>query len=437
MSIFLGIDGGGTSCKALCCDEHGVVLWEGRGGPTNWTTTPRETFIFHLEECLAGCPSPDAIAGCFAGILGPEDSFEVESLLISLYPQARVVAEADYCAAFFSCSPGTDACIIAGTGSVVVSRSADHWLVGGGGGALLGDVGSAFDLVRLGVRKLVYEGLTAQATSPFGRGRSGLSESDSDLSARPGEGIGNSGYPLPNPLPEGEGAISGVHNSSPPEGEVPRYEAEGVSNFEGITPPPSSHSASLTQSHLLPKEEDLHIQSPSLGEGEVRGLRGQGAGSVESTEPSSVHPPHPSPLPLGSGGSLPHLAAALKAKFGTLERGPLTRAIYACASPQAELGGMIGVLGQDVAESEELQHEVNEHFRPLLETACRLTTAREIGLVGGVWDAHPIFLDLITDLTKVLNVPYENVTISKTDASPAMGAVRLAMKLHSNEYRRS
>jgi len=278
---------------------------------------------------------------------------------------------------------------------------------------------------------------SVHATSPFGRGRSGLSESDSDLSARPGEGIGNSGYPLPNPLPEGEGAISGVHNSSPPEGEVPRYEAEGVSNFEGITPPPSSHSASLTQSHLLPKEEDLHIQSPSLGEGEVRGLRGQGAGSVESTEPSSVHPPHPSPLPLGSGGSLPHLAAALKAKFGTLERGPLTRAIYACASPQAELGGMIGVLGQDVAESEELQHEVNEHFRPLLETACRLTTAREIGLVGGVWDAHPIFLDLITDLTKVLNVPYENVTISKTDASPAMGAVRLAMKLHSNEYRRS
>jgi len=51
------------------------------------------------------------------------------------------------------------------------------------------------------------------ATSPSGRGRSSLSESHADLSVRPGEGIWNSGYPLPSPLPEGEGAISDVHKS--------------------------------------------------------------------------------------------------------------------------------------------------------------------------------------------------------------------------------
>jgi len=77
------------------------------------------------------------------------------------------------------------------------------------------------------------------------------------------EGI--AGYPLPSPLPEGEGAISAVQNSSP-------------------------------------QEVDFQLQSPSPGEGEVRGLRGQGAGSVDSSEHSSVHPPHPNPLPLGSGG---------------------------------------------------------------------------------------------------------------------------------------
>jgi len=47
---------------------------------------------------------------------------------------------------------------------------------------------------------------SARATSPRGRGRSHLSQSNADPRFRPGEGIGSSGYHLPSPLPEGEGA---------------------------------------------------------------------------------------------------------------------------------------------------------------------------------------------------------------------------------------
>jgi len=74
---------------------------------------------------------------------------------------------------------------------------------------------------------------------------------------------------------------------------------EGVSRYVSNTPPPSFLSLGLPQSHLLPKEEDLRLESPSLGEGVARYEPGQG--SVESPERSSVQPPHPNPLPLGSG----------------------------------------------------------------------------------------------------------------------------------------
>jgi len=80
-------------------------------------------------------------------------------------------------------------------------------------------------------------------------------------------------------------------NSSP-------REALGVSPYEGNTPPPSSQSPGLLQSHLLPKEEDFRLESPSPGEGEVRGLRGQGAGSVSSPEQNPAKPPRH----FGSGG---------------------------------------------------------------------------------------------------------------------------------------
>ena len=50
----------------------------------------------------------------------------------------------DYCAAFMASLPGTHACVIAGTGSIVCSRRGEGWAKTGGRGYLLGNPGSAF-----------------------------------------------------------------------------------------------------------------------------------------------------------------------------------------------------------------------------------------------------------------------------------------------------
>jgi len=56
-----------------------------------------------------------------------------------------------------------------------------------------------------------------------------------------------------------------------------------LSSFEENTPPPSSHSSSLPQSHLLPKEEELPLESPSPGEGVARYEPGEGTASSSQT----------------------------------------------------------------------------------------------------------------------------------------------------------
>jgi len=105
----------------------------------------------------------------------------------------------------------------------------------------------------------------SRATSPIGRGRSHESKSTTDLRVRPGEGIGNSGHPLPNPLPEGEGAISGGHNSSPREGEVATRPAatEGVSPYDETNPHPSRHVG--TTSPCKQGEVGKDLPSPQSG----------------------------------------------------------------------------------------------------------------------------------------------------------------------------
>ena len=325
--IFLGIDGGGSSCKALAVDSAGAVVFEGRGGPTNWRSTPREDFCANLWNALEGCPEPDAIGACFAGVLGPADQEAIWEILGRKYDTVITVA-ADYEAAFRSCPPGTSACIIAGTGSVVVSAHG----VAGGGGALLGDVGSAFDLVRLGLQRLVYEGRN--------------------------EG----GNALPSP--------------SPQEGEV-RERSERGGGTRDLPPSPSLHSGTP---------------------------------------------------PCKQGGELGHLAQILRERFGTLARAELTFAILNTKSPQAELASMIHAFGCDVAESSALQEIVIQRFRTLLETAYRIAPPTHIGLCGGVWDAHPIFVELMERLTRDLPGSAARVTIGKPDVPPVMGAVRLAQQ---------
>lgn len=74
------------------------------------------------------------------------------------FPDSRVRAEADYAAAFMAADPGTHACVVAGTGSVICSRVGERFVKSGGRGYLLGDFGSAFRLGQAAAQEFVSRG---------------------------------------------------------------------------------------------------------------------------------------------------------------------------------------------------------------------------------------------------------------------------------------
>ncbi len=148
MAVYVGLDCGGTSTRALAIDDSESPLFEGRSGPANWASTDRDCLIDHLKEALAGAPKVDAICGCFAGILTPQDASDAAAILKSVSGAEVAVARPDFHAALSAADPDTTCCVIAGTGSLVFSNASGEIVKSGGGGPLLGDVGSAFSIAR-------------------------------------------------------------------------------------------------------------------------------------------------------------------------------------------------------------------------------------------------------------------------------------------------
>lgn len=151
MPVFVGLDCGGSSCRALARDDSGAEVFRGQSGPANLLSTPPDVLARNLEAASAGCPEPDSVCGCFAGLVGDAERQRALKLLRSLFPAARLRAEPDYLAAV-RLSDGADACVIAGTGSVVVSWVEGRAVKSGGRGLLLGDEGSASQIGRRALR---------------------------------------------------------------------------------------------------------------------------------------------------------------------------------------------------------------------------------------------------------------------------------------------
>ncbi len=157
--MFLGFDGGGTKVAARAEDASGAVLFEGRGGPANWASTPRGELLHHLEDAARGAPKADHVAVCLAGLLTEQDAGEVARALHDRFPGARITAFPDYVAAWAAYDgPGDPILVLSGTGSIVVSATENGCVLKSGGrGPLLGDEGSMVDLGREAI-KTVGEG---------------------------------------------------------------------------------------------------------------------------------------------------------------------------------------------------------------------------------------------------------------------------------------
>lgn len=145
--LYLGLDAGGTSTVAAGLDESGKVVFHGTGGPGNIASVGVEGLVTAVTDATAGCPAPTSVAACLAGATGARTG-EAEAALAALFPDSKVLVRPDWVAALHASGDGSAAVVIAGTGSAVCSRWNGDEQVTLGGGALLGDCGSAFDVVR-------------------------------------------------------------------------------------------------------------------------------------------------------------------------------------------------------------------------------------------------------------------------------------------------
>jgi len=187
----LGIDGGGTGCRARLTDARGTVLGEGSAGPAN--------LALGIEVALASIMEASRRALAEAGL--PEQALAVtcaglglaaanvpklrESLEKTPLPFRAVVIRSDAEVACLGAHRGTEgAILILGTGSQGVVYRAGSFTTIGGWGFSLSDSGSGAILGRAAVRRsfMAYEGvepasaLTAAVMAHFGNDRATMLE---------------------------------------------------------------------------------------------------------------------------------------------------------------------------------------------------------------------------------------------------------------------
>lgn len=161
MTLFLGIDGGGTGCRAALADADGRVLGRGSGGPANINTdvTGAARNILHAtrEASQASAADPSRLIATL-GLAGGSMR-GAAAQLAELLPFARVQIVNDGMTAARGALGNDDGILAAiGTGSVFAIQRDRQIRQVGGRGFLLGDEGSGAVLGR----SLLAEALRAE-----------------------------------------------------------------------------------------------------------------------------------------------------------------------------------------------------------------------------------------------------------------------------------
>ena len=163
MDLVLGIDGGGTSCRAALATASGTVLGRGKSGPANIMTDlhgARQNIVeaARLAFVDAGrdaelIPQTDAVLGLAGTNVGG-----YKQQLLDILPFRRSLVESDAVIALNGALGEHDGAIaIIGTGSIFMSRKGAAMQTIGGWGFMLGDLGGG---ARIG-RDLLQETLLA------------------------------------------------------------------------------------------------------------------------------------------------------------------------------------------------------------------------------------------------------------------------------------
>ncbi|MGH9437100.1 MAG: BadF/BadG/BcrA/BcrD ATPase family protein [Terriglobia bacterium] len=159
MSLFLAVDGGQTTTKALLADESGNILARASAGPSNHTEEPGgpERLARVSGEVIASlctqaeAADPEFTAACF----GMTGETRLKAQILSKHVRTCYLSVVhDSINALAGAAAGDPGIVvIAGTGSVARGRNAaGREMRVGGWGHLFGDEGSAYWIGREAVR---------------------------------------------------------------------------------------------------------------------------------------------------------------------------------------------------------------------------------------------------------------------------------------------
>lgn len=145
MAVYLGIDGGGTGCRAAVVDADGSLLGGAEGASANIWTDPDgalANIMATARQALAGTGVADADVVAVLGLAGANVSGAAARVVAAL-PFGRVAVESDAVVALKGALGDGDGIAAAlGTGSVFGSQRAGRVAMIGGWGFQLGDWGS-------------------------------------------------------------------------------------------------------------------------------------------------------------------------------------------------------------------------------------------------------------------------------------------------------
>ncbi len=152
-TLYLGIDGGGTGCRARIVDDAGNILGQGLSGPATtrlgvpgaWASVLRAWTGAAEEAGLDPLNAPNVMAGI--GIAGLTRAGSREELEALPHPFGQICFTSDGAAACLGAHSGHDGgIVIAGTGSIGLAIVAGQELRAGGYGFPISDEGSGADL---------------------------------------------------------------------------------------------------------------------------------------------------------------------------------------------------------------------------------------------------------------------------------------------------
>ncbi|HVZ00571.1 MAG TPA: BadF/BadG/BcrA/BcrD ATPase family protein [Dongiaceae bacterium] len=162
-TLYVGVDGGGTHCRARIRDAAGRLVGEGQGGPANarlGAATAMGSVVQAARAAAAAGGVGEAAlarASVFMGLAGAIDDGRRKALLAEPHPFSQVVVDTDAYIAWAGAHGGRDGgIVIVGTGSAGLAVVKGRRFDVGGWGNVISDDGSGNEIGQQAVRRALW-----------------------------------------------------------------------------------------------------------------------------------------------------------------------------------------------------------------------------------------------------------------------------------------